>query len=94
VLKADCQIIVPLYLSVFEGRDVNLDLVRMEAFRMDQPRIYQYTNQPENYYNENPAWKWREDLREVSSPELGKKAAEAIANHLVELIRKALEEGE
>ena len=65
----------------------------MEAFRMDQPRIYQYTNPPENYYNENPDWKWHEDLREVSSPELGKKAVDEITSHIVELIREALEEG-
>ena len=67
-------------------------LVSMEAFRMDQPRIYQYTNPPENYYNENPDWKWREDLREVSSPELGKKAVDAITTHIAELIREALKE--
>ena len=68
------------------------ELVRMEAFKMDQPRVYQYPDPPENYYNESPDWKWREDLRETSSPELGKKAVEAITAHIVELIKGALGE--
>jgi creatinine amidohydrolase len=68
-------------------------LVRMEKFTMDQPRIYQYADPPENHYRENPDWKWREDLREVSSPELGKKAVDEITSHIVEMIRDALEVG-
>ena len=46
----------------------------------------------ETAYKGKADWKWREDLREVSSPELGKKAVEAIASHIVELIREALKE--
>jgi len=67
-------------------------LVRMEKFTMEQPRIYQYPNPPENHYNESPDWKWREDLRKVSSPELGRKAIDAITSHLVEIIRDALKD--
>ena len=67
------------------------NLVRMEEFKMDQPRIYQYPDPPENRYNESPDWKWHEDLREVSSPELGEKTVEVISSHIVELIQKALE---
>ena len=57
---------------------------------MDHPRIYQYPDPPQNHYKENPDWKWREDLREVSSPELGKKAVDTVTSHLVEKIKDAL----
>jgi len=67
------------------------NLVRMEKFTLDQPRIYQYPDPPEDHYKENPDWKWHEDLREVSSPELGKKTIDAITSHIVEMIREALE---
>jgi hypothetical protein len=62
----------------------------MEKFVVDQPRIYQYPNPPENHYKESPDWKWHEDLREVSSPELGKKAVDAITSNIVAKIRDAL----
>ena len=67
------------------------ELVRMEKFTMNQPIVHQYPDPPENYYNEDPNWKWSEDLKAVSSPELGKKAVEIISSHIVERIRLALQ---
>jgi hypothetical protein len=51
-----------------------------------------YPDAPYNYYRENPVWEWREDLRTVASRELGRKAVEIIVDHLVELVRRKLEE--
>jgi len=36
-------------------------------------------------------WKWSADLREVSSPEMGRKAVDIISSHIAELIKEALE---
>jgi len=71
-----------------------LHLTVLEDFKPGRIEVYNYPDAPYNYYRENSVWEWREDLRTVASRELGRMAVDIIVDHLVELVRRKLEERE
>ena len=51
-----------------------------------------YENPPHDVYKEPAEWRFREDLRETSSVELGRRAVEAVSETICADIQKALAE--
>ena len=66
------------------------ELTHMENFRPGAVQVPQYEDPPHNEYKESGEWEWREDLREVATPELGAEAIDAITDHLVSLIKSEM----
>ena len=69
------------------------DLTHMENFRPDPMDVPQYENPPDYHYREKPRWEWWQDLREVASPELGRRAVDAISDHLRDVVLAHLPKG-
>ncbi|MBO3797793.1 MAG: creatininase family protein [Thermoproteota archaeon] len=67
-------------------------LTVLEEFKPGRIKVHTYPDAPYNYYRESPVWEWREDIRIVSSPELGRKAVDIIVDNLVKLVKQKLEE--
>lgn len=69
------------------------ELVHIDRHRPGQEAIFRYGDQWADWDEEKKPWKWWLDLRETSSPELGKKTVLAIQDAIVtaveELCRKA-----
>jgi creatinine amidohydrolase len=69
------------------------ELVHMDRHRPGVEDIRLYAEQWADWDEEKEPWKWWQDLREVSSPELGQKAVKAIQDSIVagveDLCRKA-----
>ncbi|MFH0964959.1 MAG: creatininase family protein [Planctomycetota bacterium] len=66
------------------------ELTHMENFRMGVERVKKYEDAPHDLYREPAEWEWGEDLTQTSSPELGERCVEAIAEHLAEKVERAL----
>ena len=62
------------------------ELTHMDRFRPDAMQVPQYENPPHDHYGEQADWEWDEDLRETASPELGRRAVDAITDHLKEIV--------
>ena len=67
------------------------ELTFMENFDLHPDKLPLYQDPPEDYYKESADWKWAEDLRETSSPELGEKCVEIIAEHLKDCVIRELD---
>jgi creatinine amidohydrolase len=65
-------------------------LTHMENFKPGKITIPHYESPPDFYYREKPDWEWREDLRKVASPQLGKRAVDVISDHLKDVILESL----
>jgi creatinine amidohydrolase len=65
-------------------------LTHMDRFSMVPKKKRLYENPPHPHYNEQEEWKWKHDLRTAASPELGRRAVEAISDQLVRRIREQL----
>ena len=68
-------------------------LTRMDSFSMETKRKKIYDNPANDYYKTEEKWVWNDDLRETSSPELGEKCVEAMAEHISSLVVEALKRG-
>lgn len=68
------------------------DRVRMDNFSKETSLKMIYADPPHDYYKEEEDWEWKEDLSEVSSPELGKQVIELITDKLKDRILELLKE--
>jgi creatinine amidohydrolase/Fe(II)-dependent formamide hydrolase-like protein len=66
------------------------DSVRLEAYRTGEQPIDVYPQVPNDYYKEDARWSPRIDLGALDLEALGKKALDAIADHLAARIRALL----
>ncbi|MCL2665867.1 MAG: creatininase family protein [Defluviitaleaceae bacterium] len=66
------------------------EYVRWETYETIMSDMKIYKNAPLDYFQENELWDFGEDLRELSSVALGKRAIEAITEKLVIDIKEAL----
>jgi creatinine amidohydrolase len=67
------------------------DKIRWETYETQMSDMKIYENAPLDYYRETADWSFREDLRETSSVELGKRAIGIITDAITAEILKALD---
>ena len=66
------------------------ELCDMDKFCITPAPMSTYKSPANDYYKESDTWQFDEDLTLAASPELGKKCAHAVADHLAELVRQSL----
>ena len=66
------------------------ELTQMDKFQETPQPMMIYPDPPNDFYKESEQWVWGCDMRAECSPELGKRAVDAISNRIVELVRKSL----
>lgn len=64
--------------------------VRLEAYRTGEQPIEVYADVPNDYYKEDARWSPQIDLASLDLDALGRKALDAIADHLVDRVRSLL----
>jgi creatinine amidohydrolase/Fe(II)-dependent formamide hydrolase-like protein len=68
------------------------ELVHMKEFRPEGCDIQRYDDRWIAYDAERRDWTWKEDLRQVSSPEIGAEMIQRIADHIAGKVEGALAE--
>ena len=70
------------------------DKIRWETYKNRISGMKIYESPPHDVYQEKEEWIFREDLRETSSPELGKKAVDAISDKICDDIKQLLSQSQ